>query len=118
MEHKEKTEVKRAGPVDGSSLAHGVGVAKASDGAPLDGAKLRERQERDALALASAEMKTSSPDAAQRTRYKTFILSDAVFEVEQRFEIKEIIGHGAYGVVWYRRAHTLYFLLPLRSFDL
>lgn len=34
-----------------------------------------------------------------RSRYKTYILSDAVFEVEQRFEIQEIVGHGAYGVV-------------------
>lgn len=33
-------------------------------------------------------------------RYKTYILSDAVFEVEQRYEIKEIVGHGAYGIVW------------------
>jgi hypothetical protein len=35
-----------------------------------------------------------------RSKYKTFILSAAVFEVEQRFEIREIIGQGAYGIVW------------------
>eukprot|EP00456_Euglypha_rotunda_P006913 TRINITY_DN11211_c0_g1_i11.p1 TRINITY_DN11211_c0_g1~~TRINITY_DN11211_c0_g1_i11.p1 ORF type:complete len:229 (-),score=21.45 TRINITY_DN11211_c0_g1_i11:20-706(-) len=33
------------------------------------------------------------------TKYKTFILSNAVLEVEQRYEIKSIIGHGAYGTV-------------------
>jgi len=35
----------------------------------------------------------------RRTRYKTFILAEAVFEVEQRFSVKERIGHGAYGTV-------------------
>jgi len=33
-------------------------------------------------------------------KYKTFILSDdVVFEVEPRYQVKEIIGHGAYGTV-------------------
>jgi serine/threonine protein kinase len=34
-----------------------------------------------------------------RSRYKTFILSNGVFEVENRYEIREVIGSGAYGVV-------------------
>jgi len=35
----------------------------------------------------------------KKPKYKTYILSDAVFEVECRYDIKEIVGHGAYGVV-------------------
>lgn len=35
----------------------------------------------------------------KKTKYKTYILSDAIFEVECRYDIKEIVGHGAYGVV-------------------
>jgi hypothetical protein len=45
---------------------------------------------------------------SSRSRYKTFVLSNGVFEVEQRYAIKEVIGQGAYGVVWYvreRRQH-------------
>lgn len=34
-----------------------------------------------------------------RSRYKTFILSAGVFEVEQRYEVREIVGQGAYGLV-------------------
>jgi len=35
-----------------------------------------------------------------RADFHTFILSDAIFEVEKRFQLKEIVGQGAYGVVW------------------
>ena len=54
-----------------------------------------------------------SKEAKSRTKYKTFILSDAVFEVEQRYDIKEIVGHGAYGVVWC--AFSLEARSPMRS---
>lgn len=37
--------------------------------------------------------------AHSRTKYKTFILSSTVFEVEQRFQVNDVIGQGAYGVV-------------------
>jgi hypothetical protein len=37
---------------------------------------------------------------SSRSKYKTYILSSGVFEVEQRYEIREVIGQGAYGVVW------------------
>ena len=46
---------------------------------------------------------TSNPSPIKKKKkqsYRTFILDDAVFEVESRFKIKDIIGHGAYGVVW------------------
>jgi hypothetical protein len=39
--------------------------------------------------------------STKRSKYKTYILSDGVFEVEAKYDIKEIVGHGAYGVVWY-----------------
>ena len=42
---------------------------------------------------------TTTPESIPRSKYKTFILSNGVFEVEQRYEIREIIGQGAYGVV-------------------
>jgi hypothetical protein len=35
-----------------------------------------------------------------RPRFKTYMIADAVFDVEPRYDIKEIVGHGAYGVVW------------------
>jgi mitogen-activated protein kinase 1/3 len=38
-------------------------------------------------------------ETVARSKYKTFILSNGVFEVEQRYEIREIIGQGAYGIV-------------------
>jgi hypothetical protein len=37
---------------------------------------------------------------SSRSKYRTYILPSVVFEVEQRYEIREIIGQGAYGVVW------------------
>lgn len=43
----------------------------------------------------STQLATSS-----RSKYRTFILTNGVFEVEQRFEIRDVIGQGAYGVVW------------------
>jgi serine/threonine protein kinase len=39
------------------------------------------------------------PRRIYRPKYKTFILSNGVMEVEQRYEIKTSIGHGAYGTV-------------------
>eukprot|EP00457_Paulinella_chromatophora_P004564 gb/GEZN01004576.1/.p1 GENE.gb/GEZN01004576.1/~~gb/GEZN01004576.1/.p1 ORF type:complete len:500 (+),score=60.29 gb/GEZN01004576.1/:134-1501(+) len=39
------------------------------------------------------------PHRFYRTKYKTFILSNAVMEVEQRYDVKAVIGHGAYGTV-------------------
>jgi len=39
------------------------------------------------------------PRRIYRPKYKTFILSNGVLEVEQRYEIKTVIGHGAYGTV-------------------
>lgn len=43
----------------------------------------------------SSQLATSS-----RSKYRTFILTNGVFEVEQRYEIRDVIGQGAYGVVW------------------
>jgi len=45
------------------------------------------------------ELQDAKRDEKKKTKYKTFILSDAIFEVECRYDIKEIVGHGAYGVV-------------------
>jgi mitogen-activated protein kinase 1/3 len=39
------------------------------------------------------------PRRIYRPKYKTFILSNGVLEVEQRYEVKTVIGHGAYGTV-------------------
>lgn len=49
----------------------------------------------------SAALSSSGSAAPKKTggRYRTFILAEAIFEVEQRYEIKEIVGHGAYGNV-------------------
>ena len=47
----------------------------------------------------AATASTTTPEVVPRSKYKTFILSNGVFEVEQRYEIREIIGQGAYGVV-------------------
>jgi len=41
----------------------------------------------------------SSSRKTKDTNYKTFILSNAIFEVEQAYEVQEIIGAGAYGTV-------------------
>ncbi len=41
----------------------------------------------------------SIEESSRRSQYKTFILSNGVFEFESRYEIREIIGQGAYGVV-------------------
>jgi len=51
-------------------------------------------------ALARPDQKIEeAKDKKTKPKYKTYILSDAVFEVECRYDIKEIVGHGAYGVV-------------------
>ena len=50
-------------------------------------------------APAAAAATAATPESIPRSKYKTFILSNGVFEVEQRYEIREIIGQGAYGVV-------------------
>ena len=47
----------------------------------------------------SSTLTPAQPENVPRSKYKTFILSNGVFEVEQRYEIREIIGQGAYGVV-------------------
>jgi hypothetical protein len=70
-----------------------------------DPAKLKKEEE--AIAKWNADMKAQEAimySLPNKSKYKTFILSDAVFEVEQRYEIKEIVGHGAYGIVWYARS--------------
>lgn len=68
-------------------------------------AEERLRQEQISNSSSSAQQVVPAPAApalalSQRSKYKTYILSNAVFEVEQRYEIREIIGQGAYGVVW------------------
>ena len=50
-------------------------------------------------ASTTATAANATPESIPRSKYKTFILSNGVFEVEQRYEIREIIGQGAYGVV-------------------
>jgi mitogen-activated protein kinase 1/3 len=47
----------------------------------------------------AATNSTQHADQIPRSRYKTFILANGVFEVENRYEIREVIGQGAYGVV-------------------
>ena len=50
-----------------------------------------------------SEQKLAAPQPAAapvKSRYRTYILSNAVFEVEKKYEVKDIIGHGAYGIVW------------------
>lgn len=47
----------------------------------------------------NSALNAAFPAETNRSKYKTFILSNGVFEVEQRYEIREIIGQGAYGVV-------------------
>jgi hypothetical protein len=68
-----------------------------------------------ATPLATGESKSPS---IPRTKYKTYILSDAVFEVEQRYEIKEIVGHGAYGIVWYYSFISYHLYLLYRQLSL
>lgn len=47
-----------------------------------------------------AKLTTKVPlPVTDRSYYKTFILSNGVFEVESRYIMKEMIGQGAYGVV-------------------
>ena len=46
----------------------------------------------------TANSEDALPTAA-RSQYRTYILSNGVFEVEQRYQIRETIGAGAYGVV-------------------
>lgn len=57
-----------------------------------------------AASSSSINSKSSSHHQSQlatssRSKYKTYILTNGVFEVERRYEIREIIGQGAYGVV-------------------
>jgi len=73
----------------------GVGAENVSRENRLAERKRNREREREE----EKKRQNSIPKGRQRSKYKTYILSDAVFEVESRFEIKEIIGHGAYGVV-------------------
>ena len=52
-----------------------------------------------AASTSTTSSTTAAAENVPRSKYKTFILSNGVFEVEQRYEIREIIGQGAYGVV-------------------
>ena len=50
-------------------------------------------------ASSSSASAASALATSSRSKYKTYILSNGVFEVENRYEIREIIGQGAYGIV-------------------
>jgi len=52
-----------------------------------------------AVAPAPSGSATGTLATSSRSKYKTYILPNGVFEVERRYEIREIIGQGAYGVV-------------------
>ena len=53
-----------------------------------------------ALPIARELLNKKPLPLSDRSWYKTHILTNAVFELESRFVLKEVIGSGAYGQVW------------------
>jgi len=70
---------------------------------PYKPTKDEDEKKQQALAQQNSSNNSSSSSSSStqphRSRYKTYILSAGVFEVEQRYEIREIVGQGAYGIV-------------------
>jgi hypothetical protein len=68
---------------------------------PTSTVTLEELRMKEKTSSSSGDDAASDPSLAtsSRSKYRTYILSNGVFEVEQRYEIREVIGQGAYGVV-------------------